>query len=172
MSTGKATDSAQAGADVRFIIIHQFRSVITIKKKKLIIRHIFFISELSTGSLFYRYWPNCESRPETEVIPNQKTVTSTTYPGRQQSERKVFPIALSHPTSSADSRAEKWDGIRSLGNVRRVNWSIKSWLSYLNLRVLCLCLSSLSAGARRRRPSARCPHHCHALRLRLCPQSP
>lgn len=42
-------------------------------------------------------------------------VTSTMYPGLQQSESEVLPTALSHSTSNADSRAEKWDGIQSLG---------------------------------------------------------
>lgn len=82
---------------------------------------------------------------------------------KQSPSDRLFAFPRPH------SRAGKWDGIQSLGRVLRVNWSIKSWLSYLNLRVLCLCMSSLSASGRPPRPSSRCLRHCHALRLQLCP---
>lgn len=92
------------------------------------------------------------------------------YAGLQQPESTAVLPAGRHPTSSTYLRAAKWDRIQSLGYVLRVNWSIKSWLFYLSLRVLSLRLAGLSAGARPLRPSSRRLHCARALTLRPGPR--
>lgn len=98
-----------------------------------------------------------------------RSLRCSLYAGLQQPESTAILPAMRHPTSSTYLRAAKWDRIQSLGYVLRVNWSIKSWLFYLSLRVLSLRLAGLSAGARPLRPSSRCLHCYRALILRPGP---